>query len=146
MGLKLSSRIVLCCSERNLTLVLDLRWNWISDQSACSLLKLKMKIIISLIVLVADDDRDDELIIKLPHHAREVTSWQDRSSYTSSSLPLFHSSCEEIPPKSPWRIEMHARKRSQNCSSRSAHVWVRLLNRRCVRLLMRCRLIKTAGS
>ena len=55
----------------------------------------------SLIVLIADDDQDDESIVKRPH-ARSVTAWQGSKQSNIFSLPLPAAAAQNSCQKRPW--------------------------------------------
>ena len=58
--------------------------------------------IMSLIVLIADDDQnDDESIVKRPH-ARKVTTRQGINRSNIFILPLSIAAVQELPPNPPW--------------------------------------------
>lgn len=102
--------------------------------------------IISLIVLIADDDQADESIVKRPH-ARKVTTWQGSNRWNISSLPLSTAAAQNSRQKPRGNRDAHAKMIAKIAqSSRSDHAGLKLLNSRCVRLLIRSRLNKPLAS
>ena len=93
----------------------------------------------SLIVLIADDDQDDdESIVKRPH-TRQVTTWQGINRLKIFSLPFSIAGAQKSRQIPRGNRDAHAK---GNNNSRFVHAGAKSLNSRSVRLLIRSRLIR----